>query len=194
MKNWSVLIVAVGFLMAMPVLYGQTKQLDVENSKILWEGRKVTGAHLGQISLLSGFLEKSGENFGSGQFVVDMTSIVNLDLEDEATNAKLVGHLKSDDFFGVDKFPSSTLAIKHGKLKEQGVYTFSGNLTIKEKTHPVTFEARVDEMGETLKFKGTLTIDRSKYDVRYGSKSFFDNLGDKIIYDEFKLDFDITLK
>ncbi len=194
MKNWSVLIVAVGFLMVTPLLYGQTKQLDVENSKILWEGRKVTGAHLGQISLLSGFLEKSGENFGAGQFVVDMTSIINFDLEDEETNAKLVGHLKSDDFFGVDKFPTSKLAIKHGKLKEQGVYTFSGNLTIKEKTHPVTFEARVDEMGETLKFRGTLTVDRSKYDVRFGSKSFFDNLGDKIIYDDFKLDFVITLK
>lgn len=188
-------LVAMSFLILIPALHGQKKELEPQNSKITWEGRKVTGKHHGQIDLLSGFLEKSGDAFVDGQFVVDMTSLTNHDLKDDAENkAKLEGHLKSDDFFGIVKYPTSTLSIKHGKLKEPGVFTFTGDLTIKEHTHPVEFDANVDNIGEGMKFKGALTIDRSKFDVRFGSRSFFDNLGDKFIYDDFTLDFEVMLK
>ncbi len=195
MKKLNFLMVAMAFLMLSPSIDGQKKELDETNSKITWEGRKVTGKHHGHIDLMSGYLEKSGDVFVDGQFVVDMTSITNHDLADDAENkAKLEGHLKSDDFFGVVKYPTSTLSIKHGKLKAPGVYTFTGDLTIKENKHPVEFDASVDETGEAVKFKGTITVDRSKYDVRYGSRTFFDNLGDKFIYDDFKLDFEVVLK
>ncbi len=195
MKKWNVVIIAMALLMLSPSIYGQKKELDTANSKITWEGRKVTGKHHGQIDLTSGYLEKSGDVFVDGRFVVNMASLTNHDLtEDPENRAKLEGHLKSDDFFGVEKYPVSTLNIKHGKMKEPGVYTFTGDMTIKEETHPVEFDALVDETAGSTQFKGTITVDRSKYNVRYGSRSFFDNLGDKFIYDDFTLNFEVMLK
>jgi polyisoprenoid-binding protein YceI len=114
--------------------------------------------------------------------------MVNTDLTDPEWNAKLIGHLKSDDFFSVATFPTAELVI----TKVDG-NTFSGKLTIKGITNPVSFMATSQKDGANTVYKGTLTIDRSKYNVRYGSKSFFDNLGDKVIYDEFTLDFSLVV-
>lgn len=190
MKRISILIMALGLLLMAPVAYGQKSELKVEDSKIAWTGKKVGGSHTGEIQLLSGYLEKSGDAFVSGKFVADMTSISNYDIEDEDSKAQLVGHLKSDDFFGVDEYPTATLEIKNGEKIESGKYKFTGNMTIKGQTNPVSFEAEVD--GKT--FAGKLVVDRSKYNVRYGSDSFFDNLGDNLIFDDFELDFKVTFE
>lgn len=190
MKKLTLLIVAIGFFIASPALYAQKSEMSVTDSKITWTGKKVTGSHTGHIKLLSGYLEKSGDDFVSGKFVVDMTSISNEDIDDPDNKAKLVGHLKSDDFFAVDKYPTATLVIQNGEKAGSDTYEFSGEMTIRDQTNPVSFEASAD--GKT--FRGTMVIDRSKYNVRFGSGSFFDNLGDKLIYDDFELEFNVSFE
>jgi polyisoprenoid-binding protein YceI len=117
-----------------------------------------------------------------------MNSILVEDIEDAGANGKLAGHLKADDFFGVSTFPTAQLLV----TKVEGS-TFSGNLTIKGITNPTVFTATSSTVGKTTTYKGKITIDRSKYNVKYGSKSFFENLGDKVIYDEFTLDFSLEV-
>lgn len=190
MKRISTLIMALGLLLMAPVAYGQKSELKVEDSNIVWTGKKVGGSHTGEIQLLSGYLEKSGDSFVSGKFVADMTSISNYDIDDEDSKAQLVGHLKSDDFFSVDEYPTATLEIENGEEVESGKFKFIGNMTIKGQTNPVSFEAEVDGKA----FEGKLVVDRSKYNVRYGSDSFFDNLGDNLIFDDFELEFKVTFE
>lgn len=169
-------------------VFAGTQKVDVAKSTVKWLGKKVTGEHTGTISVKEGSLEVSNGKVTSGKVVIDMNSIVDTDLADANWNAKLVGHLKSDDFFGVATYPTADLVI----TKVEG-NTFSGNLTIKGITNPTSFTATASKEGSSTVYKGTLTIDRSKYNVKYGSKSFFDNLGDKVIYDEFTLDFSLVV-
>lgn len=190
MKTLSTLIIAFGLLLTMPAVHGQKSEMNVTDSQITWTGKKVAGSHTGHVKLLSGYLEKSGNDFISGKFTVDMTSITNTDIEDPESKAKLVGHLKSDDFFSVNEYPTATLEIKNGEPISPGKYKFTGEMTIKGETNPVSFETMVDDKT----FTGKLTIDRSKYNVRYGSGSFFDNLGDNLIYDDFDLDFQVVFE
>ncbi|MFI2743850.1 YceI family protein [Zhouia sp. PK063] len=164
----------------------QSKTIKTDASKITWKGYKVTGSHEGTIDLKSGELTFSGDKLSGGEFVVDMTSIANTDISGDM-KGKLEGHLKSDDFFGVEKYPTSKLVITNVKATGKNSYEVTGNLTIKADTHPITFEMSV--YGN--KANATLKVDRSKYNVRYGSGSFFENLGDKTIYDEFDLVVDL---
>jgi polyisoprenoid-binding protein YceI len=107
---------------------------------------------------------------------------------------KLVGHLKSDDFFGVEKFPTSKLVITESTPFDKGTATVKGTLTIKGVTNPVEFKAAYQKKDDGTWFFANIVIDRTKYNVRYGSGSFFDNLGDKTIYDEFKLKVSLVVK
>lgn len=122
---------------------------------------------------------------------MNMNSINCTDLQGEWAD-KLVGHLKADDFFGVEKYPTSTFVITKVSPAAAGTINVSGNLTIKGITKPLSFPASLSVKGNTVtaSAKG-VTVDRTKYDIRYGSKSFFDSIGDKAIDDEFTLD--ITL-
>ena len=119
-----------------------------------------------------------------------MESINCQDLKDESTNAKLVGHLKSDDFFSVDKYPVATLKINESTKFINGVADIEADLTIKGITHPISFKAEKIKNGYTA----NIEVDRTKYNVRYGSGKFFDNLGDNMIYDDFILDVKIITK
>lgn len=158
------------------------KTLNTKESKIEWEGEKLTGSHEGTIMFNEGYLTMEGDKITGGEFIVDMTSIVATDLEGEGKQ-KLEGHLKSDDFFGVANHPTAKLVIKNA-IKKGDAYGIIADLTIKGKTNPVTFDLEMN--GDTA--TADLTIDRTKYDVKYGSGSIFDGLGDKVIYDEFELD------
>jgi polyisoprenoid-binding protein YceI len=178
-------------LLAMQVLAADYK-LDKSNSKVKWNGKKVSGEHHGTINLKSGNLEVADNKIKSGTFHMDMTTILNEDISNESMNKKLVGHLKSDDFFSVDKHPVSTLDIKEVKHKAGNTYSFTGDLTIKEITHPVTFDAEVKFSGNKLEASGKMEVDRTLYDIRYGSGKFFAGLGDNLIYDTFTLDFDVV--
>ncbi|CAL67623.1 YceI family protein [Christiangramia forsetii] len=162
------------------------KEVKVESSTITWTGEKVTGSHNGTIDLESGHLMMEDEKIVGGEFVMDMSSITVTDLTGE-NKGKLEGHLKSEDFFGVEKHPTAKLVITSAAEKGNGKYGVVGDLTIKNETHPITFDLEMN--GESASTQ--LTIDRSKYNVRYGSGSFFDNLGDKTIYDNFELDINL---
>jgi polyisoprenoid-binding protein YceI len=168
-----------------------TQKVDVQKSKVEWTGKKVTGQHTGTIDLQQGSLEVNKGKLTGGKIVMDMQSIKNVDLTDQEYNTKLVNHLKSDDFFSVVKYPTAQLDIT--KVEGSGAnLTVTGNLNIKGKTNPVTFPVTVSNSGKENVYKGNITVDRSKYDVRYGSKSFFNDLGDKAISDEFTLDFQLV--
>lgn len=168
-----------------------TFKVDVQKSVIAWNGKKVTGEHSGNIKLNGGTLTAAGSSISKGSFSINMNTITCTDLQGEWAE-KLVGHLKADDFFGVEKFPTSNFVITKVTPAINGSATVSGNLTIKGITKPITFPASVAVNGNTLTAtaKG-VKVDRTKYDIRYGSKSFFDSIGDKAIDDEFTLD--ITL-
>ena len=163
------------------------KEINIKESKVTWTGKKVTGAHTGTINLKSGFFNMEDEKLIGGEFVMDMTTINTTDLSGE-NKQKLEGHLKSEDFFGVEKHPTAKLVITNIASKGNDSYGVVGNLTIKNITKPVTFDLEMNDNSASAK----LSIDRSKYDIKYGSGSFFDDLGDKTIYDNF--DLDVSLK
>ncbi len=182
----------IGLLVAGFSSSAQKLSLDVANSSIDWTGKKVGGQHNGEIKLVSGYLNANGNAYASGEFVVNMSTITVEDIEDPETNGKLEGHLKSDDFFGVATYPTAKLVIDKGVLVKDNIYEFSGKLTIKQKTKPVSIMATMTSKDGQEVFTGQLVVDRSKFDVRYGSGSFFDNLGDNMIYDDFTLDFKVA--
>jgi len=184
-------IVAIGFSAFTSNEKKSTLSVNVEESKVVWFGKKVTGEHTGAISIAFGDLEFDGDKLIGGSFEIDMRSITNSDIENEEYNQKLVGHLKSDDFFGVQKFPKSTFVIKEVTQKSATKYDVKGDITIKGITKSIDFPVQVTLLGSKASATATITIDRSEFEVKYGSGSFFDNLGDKMIYDDFTLD--ITL-
>jgi len=171
------------------VMYAQKVEVNTENSSIEWLGKKIGGQHEGNIQVKSGYFELKNDKIVAGRFVVDMTTITNSDLKDEGNNQKLIGHLKSDDFFGVEKFPTASLVVTKSSKFSNGKATVIGDITIKGKTDTITFE--VVREGNTYSAK--INIDRSKFDVKYGSNSFFDNLGDKAINDIFTLDISLAI-
>ena len=166
--------------------------VDTAKSSVKWVGKKVTGEHTGTIAIKEGNLSVEKGKITGGKVVMDMQSIADVDLTDAGMNAKLIGHLKSDDFFAVATFPTSELSVT--KVESNGNnHTFSGNLTIKGITNPASFTATSAKDGKNTTYTGTLVVDRSKFNVKYGSKSFFDDLGDKVIYDEFNLEFSLVV-
>ena len=186
-KIIATLFLTTAALFSIHNLSAQETAINTAESSIHWLGKKVTGQHEGNISLVSGKLEMEGDLLTGGSFTVDMNSMTVTDIEGENAE-KLKGHLKSDDFFGVAKHPEATLTFTSVEAKGSGLYTITGDFTIKGKTNPSTFDLQVSAGEATAK----VIIDRSLYDIRYGSTSFFDNLGDKTIYNDFELD--VTLK
>lgn len=184
-----------------PVFAANTKgaktsfEIDTKASKVYWTGKKVTGEHTGYISVGNGNVMAEGNNVVGAQVNMDLNTIVCTDLKDEQWNQKLVGHLKSDDFFSVEKYPNAKFEITSMKPgSTSGEYNVKGNLTMKGKTNEISFPAKVSVINGTVKALGTAKIDRTKWNIQYGSGKFFEGLGDKMIYDEFEITFDITAK
>lgn len=193
MKNSKLLLVLSAFIVFAFTTPEEIKTaaVDATQSKITWTGSKVGGSHTGNISIKEGNFEFEGDKLIGGQFIIDMNSITNTDLEGEMAG-KLVSHLKSDDFFGVEKYPTATLKITEVIPQGPGKYKVAGDLTIKEITKSVKFPAEVSVSGNTITAKADIVVDRAEYNVRYGSDSFFDNLGDKVIYDDFTLSVNVV--
>ena len=161
-------------------------------SKVKWEGKKVTGKHTGTISFDNGVLNVSKDKVTGGSFVIDMKTIVDEDLTDPEWNKKLIGHLSSDDFFSVAKFPQASMVINKITSLSGDDYHFQADLTIKGIKKPVEFNAKVKVNGDKLSAQGIITVNRTLYDIKYGSGSFFQGLGDKMISDDFTLEFDVV--
>ena len=169
-----------------------TLKVDPNKSTLHWTGKKVTGEHTGNVKISKGVLTVDGNKLVGGTFDIDMKSIVNTDLTDASYNAKLVGHLKDEDFFSVEKHPVATFKITKvepmasAKAGEPN-YTITGNLTIKGITNPVTFPATVKLTGNQAEAAAKFDIDRTKWDIKYGS-GLVGTAADKVIYDNFTID------
>ncbi len=198
MKKFGFLtmLLAVAIFTAQASINPVGGEIDLEKSTVEWVGKKVTGKHNGTIKLKEASLEMNDAGMlTGGKFVIDMTTLANTDLAGKDMQPKLEGHLKSPDFFNVAEHPTSTLVItKVVHRGTEGSYKVIGDLTIKGITKPVKFNAQFGEDGGMKVATAEVVVDRSEYDVRYGSGSFFDNLGDKTIYDEFTLNVNLVMK
>lgn len=173
--------------------------VDAKASKLEWQAEKVTGKHNGTLALQNGTLEVSGDQLTGGTFTVDMTSLKVLDVQNEGMNAKLTGHLKSDDFFSVEKNPTATFTITSvapikGAAAGQPNYTVNGDLTIKGMSKPLAFPATVSVKDGQATATGTAKVDRTLYDIRFRSAKFFSDLGDKMINDDFTVTFNVVAR
>ena len=165
---------------------------DTKASKVNWKGFKPTGEHYGTVILKSGSFTLENSTIVNGEFKIDMNSIVVLDIpSDESSNAKLTRHLKSKDFFNSKEYPNATFKINSTAPKESKTLV-KGDLTIKGITHPVSFLADVTVNEDAVLLKsGKFEIDRSKWDIKYKSQSFFSDLGDKFISDDIELSVEV---
>ncbi|PIP91875.1 MAG: lipid-binding protein [Bdellovibrionales bacterium CG12_big_fil_rev_8_21_14_0_65_38_15] len=159
---------------------------NAKASKLEWEGKKISGAHMGEVSLKEGKIELNEGVLKGGEIQIDLSSITTTDLQGEWAD-KLVGHLKSDDFFSAEKHPTATFKIDSAKKVSGNKFKVTGPLTIKGKSAPQTFEVSVKTEGDKVTVNGDISIDRTTYDIKYGSGKFFDpkSLGDKMINDKF---------
>lgn len=162
--------------------------LNKDGSTIEWKGFKLTGSHNGTVSIERGVLDLADGKIIGGSFLIDMTSIAVTDIPaDDECNAKLAGRLTSADFFDVEKYPSASFTVT-GLEDDDGKMTLSGNLSLKEVKNNVTFPVTVSNENDVITVSSeAFTIDRTKWNVQYGSKSIFDNLGDKFINDDIEL-------
>ncbi len=167
-------------------------EINTKESKVYWTGKKITGSsHTGYISISNGMLDVVGTSVVGGVVNIDVNSIVCTDLENEEYNKKLVGHLKGEDFFEVGKFPNAKFELT--SISENGDKSkVTGKLTMKGKTHEITFPAQISVVGSKVTAQGTASVDRTKWGVEYGSGSIFKELGDKAINDEFEIKFDLV--
>ena len=186
MKNLISIALALVVVLSTLTTTAQTKKVDASKSTINWLAKKVTGEHSGTVNLKEGALVFKGDKLAGGNFTVDMTSLTATDLTGEY-QTKLNKHLKSDDFFGTEKFSTATLVFKTIGAKRNNVYTVTADLTIKGITNPVTFDITATKNSATT----TLKVDRTKYDIKFKSANYFENLGDKAIYDDFELTVDL---
>jgi polyisoprenoid-binding protein YceI len=186
-KNLTLVAIAIVAMSFTSILNDGNHQINNQESKVAWIGKKVTGQHVGTVAIKKGELVIKNGQLQGGAFTIDMTSITSTDLEGEYLQ-KLNGHLKSSDFFGVDKFPEAKFVITEVSPNgSNGKFAVTGNMTIKSTTQSISFDAQLVNNGDKIIAVADIVIDRSVYDIRYGSGSFFDNLGDKTIYDDFTL-------
>jgi len=164
-------------------------EVDVKASTITWLGKKVVGEHSGTIALKSGGLKFDNDKLVGGHFIMDMNSIICTDIKGPKAD-KLVGHLKNEDFFEVDKYSTAEFILTEAIKLEGNNYKLIGNLTIKGITNPIEFDAMISDKSASA----ILNIDRTSYDIKYGSGSFFDNLGDRAIDNNFQLTINLVLK
>ena len=174
-------------------------KLQPQLSTLGWEGKAVTHGHNGTMQFSTGELLVKGNTIVGGTVTVDMKTLKATDIKDAESQGKFVGHMSSDDFFGVEKFPTSTFKIVSvtpikGAAKDADNATIAGDMTIKGVTQRISFPAKVGVKDGVAAATGKVTIDRTKFGLKYGSKSFFDSIGDKAIYDTFDLTFNVIAK
>ncbi len=173
-----ILISVLGFAF----IQGQSKQVTVKDATVNWVGSKIVGSHNGTIDLEKGILIVNNDVVKGGKFFVDMTSINTTDLEGESKK-KLDSHLSNEDFFDVKNHPQAVLEFKKIKKLGEGTYKVTADLTIKGITKPIDFTLYAQKGNA----KAKLIVDRTHYGIQYGSSSFFDDLGNYAISDDFEI-------
>jgi len=184
------LILTMALALGFNVTYAQHANINTKKSSVKWIGTKVTGSHTGTINISNGTISMKEGALSAVNITIDMTTIACTDQQGDAAK-KLEGHLNSADFFNTAEHAIATFKSTSVKADAKG-YMVTGDLTIKGKTEPISFMVSADMHGQTVHATGKLTFDRTKYDVKYGSGSFFDGLGDKTIYDDVDLEFNIV--
>jgi len=179
-KIISAILLFVAF--SFSTINAQKKEINTDKSTVQWKGYKVTGSHEGFVAIKSGTLNFESDKLTGGEFIIDMTSISCTDLSGGIAD-KFVGHLNSDDFFGVANYPTATLVFTEVVPGTNNNYKVTGDITIKGKTEKITFDLLTEDNKASTSFK----VDRTKFDIKYGSASFFDGLKNKAIYNEFDL-------
>jgi len=188
MKHLSiVLLIAITASLTAFTLKDTGYKIDSQKSKITWLGKKVTGQHAGTINLSEGTLTSKGKKITGGSFAIDMTS-----LKDEGANTRLEDHLKSDDFFSTAKHPKATFVISSIESKGGDQYAVKGKLTIKGITNEVEFPSTIQITKDQVIAKAKIIVDRTKFDIKFRSGNFFENLGDKAIEDNFELNVELV--
>jgi polyisoprenoid-binding protein YceI len=192
MQKLFKLIVSMGLiLLSFCFTLAQSITADTTQSNIRWYGEELTGkTHFGNLSFKAAQIEVQDGVITSGNFIVDMSSLSVEDLSGGG-KTKLEGHLRSDDFFSVDKNPEAKLKITQKAKVESGVQKLYGELSIKGIQHPIDLTMTFGDNNSAL---AQLTFDRSKYNVRFRSGSFFENLGDKLILDDIRLEVSLKWK
>lgn len=179
----------ISLLTAGALAQAETYKIDTTKSTVAWTGTKITGAkHVGGILIKEGSVDVNKGQLTGGNFTADMNSVTNDDLKGSPEyHAKLLGHLKSDDFFNVQKFPETKFVIKSVTMKGKSEALIKGDFTMIGQTQPIEFPAKIDLQKDIVKGEATLKIDRTKWGLKYGSNKFFQNLGDKVINDEIEI-------
>jgi polyisoprenoid-binding protein YceI len=162
--------------------------ISKSESSLAWKAKKVTGEHFGNIQLSDAKLDYQNNRIVGGSFVIDMTTIVVEDIKDEGSNKRLRDHLNSDDFFSVEKFKSASFKITEAKSSNGSDYQITGDLTIKGITQSVTFPAKVSKTGNKITTTANIIFDRTKFDIQYRSGNYFENLADRLIYDDVEME------
>jgi polyisoprenoid-binding protein YceI len=184
MKSVKVVIatLALGLITFAGIAAPKVVNINKAASSVAWLAKKVTGEHNGTVGISAGALSVNGNKLVGGNFTIDLKTIKALDITDPGYNQKFIGHITSGDFFEIEKFPTASFVIT--KVAGNQV---TGNLTIKGITKSITFPAEIAVKGGKVSAKANITIDRTDYNIKYGSKKFFDSIGDKAIYDDFAL-------
>lgn len=185
------LLILLSLLVSTNFCFAEKVEVDLSASQLTWLGKKVSGQHNGTIKFKSGYLNIVDNQVKDGEFILDMNSITNLDIESPEYKAKLEGHLKSNDFFNVEQYPEGKFVIKG--IKPEAVpnesATIIGELTIKDQTHLIQLPANIQKLETGYQGEAKATIDRTRWDIRYNSDKFFDpaELGDKLIYNDIEI-------
>lgn len=163
--------------------------VDLTTSMMTWKGTKPTGEHNGTVALKSGGLVVENGVLKEGEFVIDMSTIKNLDMAGSAGAGKIEAHLKNADFFDIAVYPTSTFVIT-SVLEVEANLAVTGNLTIKDVTKSITIPAKISsEDGVTTFTSALFNIDRADFNVKYGSKRWIEGLKDKFIDDLVEMSF-----
>lgn len=186
----SLAVTAVSILGANAHNHDEVK-INTKVSSVEWVGEKVTGKHEGTISIKEGSIHMHDGMIEKGKIVIDMTTITVTDMQGEWAD-KLKGHLESDDFFSVESHNTAVFEMTKATKKDGDNYEVTGNLTIKGITKPLTFMSKIEMKDGKLAAYAELKVDRTLYDIKYGSGKFFEGLGDKMISDEFLIKFKIA--
>ena len=188
-------LISLFFIFATPIsIFAKTKyNINTVVSNVSWLGSSAISKHTGNVEVKNGTIFKNGELF-EGEITIDMNTLTNSDIKNKSKADDLINHLKSAEFFEVNKYPEAKIKIVKTDLTSKNVYNVKANVTVKGINENVSFPVKINLTKGELSAKGTLTLDRTKFGIKYKSGKFFENLKDKIIHDDFTINFEIRAR